>query len=81
MEEALDTDRTRVTDVQDSISHNLATVKNLQEHISVLQASRDELQATMKNITWGLTVVSTIGMLVLINRFWSCFYRRGSERR
>ncbi|XP_077324005.1 ecto-ADP-ribosyltransferase 5-like [Lithobates pipiens] len=79
MEEALDTDRTRVTDVQDSISHNLETVKNLQEHISVLQASRDELQATVKNITWGLTVVGTIGILILTNRFWSSFYRRGNE--
>ncbi|XP_040195681.1 ecto-ADP-ribosyltransferase 5-like [Rana temporaria] len=73
VENALDTDRTRVTDVQDSISHNLETVKTLREHISVLQASRDELQATMKNITWGLTFVSTIGTLILIKRFWSVF--------
>ncbi|XP_040195683.1 ecto-ADP-ribosyltransferase 5-like [Rana temporaria] len=68
MEEALDTDRTRVTDVQDSISHNLETVKTLQEQMSVMQASRDDLQDTVTIITWGLTVVSIIGILIVMNR-------------
>ncbi|XP_072254643.1 uncharacterized protein [Pyxicephalus adspersus] len=71
VEQRIKTDGMRVSDVRETISHNLKMLDILQENLRILQASRDDLSVTVQNLTLGLTVVTVIVISAFINRFRS----------